>query len=72
MNTTTRRIIICTECHGEEFKTHNEFRGHTEGWWPVDVKCKDCNGTGKMIETITINHEPYVNKGIYTEYLSPI
>ena len=62
-NRTLKSIAICHTCKGHGFTVHNEFRGHTEGWWPVEVVCKDCGGEGRVIRIVTIQYEQ-IKKGV--------
>jgi DnaJ-class molecular chaperone len=48
------KIIICKSCGGDGVSELKK-KGYNES----NPKCKSCNGTGKQLETTTIEWKPY-------------
>jgi DnaJ-class molecular chaperone len=48
------KIIICKSCGGDGISELKK-----KGYCESNSKCKSCNGTGKQLETTTIEWKPY-------------
>lgn len=58
-NTHDKEIIICTDCSGEGKISKKEFCQKEIETVFKTLKCKSCQGTGRLIKTTTIKYKPF-------------
>lgn len=66
-----KQIILCTTCKGDGFLEKSDLIDYHKRDYKITVKfCSSCNGSGRIIEEVTVIRSPFVSNKKEEEYFT--
>lgn len=56
-----KTVILCSKCEGAGYIRRSELMDYHKGEYDEWIdKCYSCEGSGRMVEIVTVKMEPYI------------